>query len=48
MHKSKGEEEKDDDISPKNDQTNSELTLFLGEGWQGSRRTEAGDITLHS
>lgn len=44
----KGKEEKGDDISPKNGHLDNKLTLLLGEGWQGSRRAEAGSATLHS
>lgn len=44
----KGKEEKEDNISPKNGHLDNELTLLLGEGWQGSRRAEAGSATLHS
>ena len=48
LSKSKGKEEKEDDISPKNGHLDYELTLLLGEGWQGSRRAEAGSAALHS
>lgn len=44
----KGQKEKEDDISPKNGHLDNKLTLLLGEGWQGSRRAEAGSATLHS
>ena len=36
-----------DGISPKNDQVDSELTLLLSEGLQGSRWAEAERVTPH-
>lgn len=44
----KGKEEKEYDISLKNGQLDNKLTVLLGEGWQGSRRAEAGSATLPS